>query len=229
MNETAFHTAHQAFLDRLSYLGTSPLQADQQHFLHAALKAVMDTLTGNERLLITHLGLEGTAMRYGFSVRKGSPRDGGLDFDPIGDPTHILDNGAFLPITPLAWKPFHDAYRTKVYLTREGGAPVPVGPDDARAVILHWDKEVDRMYRETSKGVADEFRMMLSSVAVEHDSKDGGPAGYRHGVSYHCERNGVAGWRALLNDTPYTLDIFYYKAADYGNLCPPYTNRFQRG
>jgi hypothetical protein len=228
MSKTAHHDAHLAFLARVLYEGTSSLADDQQHVLHASLKTLMDSETGDERLLITHLGLEGDKMRYGFSVRKGTPKDGGLDFDAIGDPTHILDGGAIVPITPADWKPFHDTYRDKVYLKRENGAPEQVGPGDARAVILHWDKEVDRMYQESTKGVTAVFRIMLSSVAVVHDHADGGPAGYRHGVAYHCEQSGVAGWTALLNDIPDYVDIFHYKAADYGNLCPPREMRFVR-
>ena len=226
MTEKDFNEAHKAFLDRVLYQGNSSLTDDQKSFLHGELKALVSDLAGTERLVIIHLGLEGTMMRYGFSFRVGTPSGNGLDYTPADNPTHILDDSDFKPITPLEWKPFHDAYRADVYLKRGDGAAVKVDDNDAFAVVLHWDEEIDKMYQQTTNGIKDDFRIRISSVSVEHDHSDGGRVGYRHGVSFHCERKVLLGWKPMLDDD--MVVIYRNKAADYGNLCPPRTGRFER-
>lgn len=230
MAKSVFELAHLDFLARVLYDGNSSLGGDQQSFLHAELKALVSVLAGTERLVIIHLGLQGTMMRYGFSFRAGTAGEDGLDYTEVGDPTHILEDSDFEPITPLEWKPFHDAYRAHVHLKRGNEAPVHITDLDAKAVVLHWDKEIDRMFQETTKDIKDDFRIKLSSVSVHHIGADGGPVGYRHGVSFHCERKlFLSGWTPMLNDDHDQVVIYHYKAADYGNLCPPRCRKYKRG
>ncbi len=216
------------FKDRVLYDGSGSVEEGQQGFQYSDMLRLISLLPGRERLVIIHLGLDKRSMRYGFSFVESTEKNGTSDYDIPLEPTHILENNAFAPIAAAAWQKMHDAYFDHVYLKRGIGAAEKVDRTDARMVILHWDKELDRMYQETTRNVKDSFRLMLSSVSVEHDAKDGGHAGYRHSVSFHCEQQVLLSWNPMLNDDHDPAAIFRFKAADYGNLCPPRCGKFQR-
>lgn len=228
MNASSFSNAVSEFKDRVLYDGSSPLEDAQQGFPHAVLEQLVSTLSGKERLVTIHLGLELRTMRYGLSFCAGRPTTDGLEYDPAMEPTHILKNNSILALAPGSWHTMQDTYFEHVQLKRGAGAPEKVDKSDARMVTLHWDKEVDRMYQETTRNLNETFRLVVSSVSVEHDASDGGHAGYRHAVSFHCEQKITLNWKPLLNDKHEPSAIFRSKAADYGIMCPPRCTKFQR-
>ncbi len=228
MTGSSFSKAVSEFKDRVLYDGSSTLEDGQQGFQHSVLQQLVSVLPGQERLVTIHLGLEQRNMRYGLSFHAGTHTDAGLEYDTAVEPSHILKNNSILPLAPGSWHAMHDAYFEHVHLKRGAGAAEKVDTTDAHMVTLHWDKEIDRMYEETTRNLNDTFRLVVSSVSVEHDASDGGHAGYRHAVSFHCEQKATLSWKPLLNDKHDPSAIFNFKAADYGVLCPPRCTKFHR-
>lgn len=224
------HTqALQDFTAHFRHVTAGTLTSATQNLLHEEMKLLVDVLPAGDRLLIVHLGLDGNALLYGFSFVKGIPSNGGLDYADPGAPSHFLDKGYLRSITAAEWQPFRTAYRTQVHVDRgDGHGHAPLTDTDPRAVVLPWDGEIDRMFQSTVLGETGPFRLALSSVTVRHDSADGGPEGFRHGVAFHVEQRRITGWFPLLDDINHTGAPFRFKADDYGSLCPPRCSRFER-
>ncbi|MBK7940620.1 MAG: hypothetical protein IPJ87_01870 [Flavobacteriales bacterium] len=224
------HTrALQDFTDHFRHATAGSLSSTRQHLLYEELQLLMDVLPAGHRLVVVHLGLDGNAMVYGLSFVRGTPSGGGLDFPQPDAPSHFLDGGYLRSITATEWQPLRTAYRTQVMVDRgDGGGFAPLTDTDPLAVTLPWDAEIDVMYRSTVEGETGPFRLGLSSVAVTHDSSDGGPEGFRHGVAFHVEQRRITGWTVMLDDTAHDGAPFRFKADDYGSLCPPRCGRFER-
>ena len=228
MRRSAYEQARLDFQSRVLHEGTSPLRNDQQQFSHADLLALVAVLPGSTRLVIVHLGLENGQLRYGFSFRAGTERDGGLDYLELDHPTHLLFDKEFVAITPEEWRPFHDAYRASVFIRRQNEPPVLIDEADAKAVVLPWDTEINEMYRQTASTVTGRLEMKISSVAVLHDGSDSGHEGFRHGVSFHVVKKNLFSWEDLLREDEDSVSVYRHMAVDYGNLCPPRCRRFER-
>ncbi len=228
MDASSYSKAVLEFMDRVLYDGSSSLKDSQQGFPHAVLEQLVSTLSGKERLVTIHLGLEQLSMRYGLSFCAGRPTPDGLEYDAAEEPTHILKNNSIQALAPGSWHSMQDTYFEHVHLKRGDGAHVELDKTDTRMVTLHWDKEIDRMYQETTRNLNDTFRLVVSSVSIDHDASDGGHAGYRHTVSFHCEQKITLAWKPLLNDKHDPSSIFNFKAADYGVMCPPRCTKFKR-
>lgn len=229
MNSTEHHQALLDLATQFRHVTAGALQNTQQHLPYEAMRLLADKLPTGDRLVMIHLGLDGNSMAYGFSFVRGTPSDDGLDYVDPGAPAHLLTDGELVPISLEEWQPLHEAYREYVLVDRgDGHGFVPLGENDARAVVLAWDTEIDEMYRMTVQGESGPFRLMLSSVSVRHDTSDGGPAGFRHGVAFHVEEEREPDWVPLLDDIDHLVGPFRFKSSDYGNLCPPRCARFVR-
>lgn len=229
MSLTEHSQALQDFTAHFRHATAGTLTSTGQHLLHEEMKLLVDVLLAGDRLVIVHLGLDGNALVYGLSFVKGTPSGGGLDHTDPGTPSHFLDKGYLRSITAAEWQPLRTAYRTQMHVDRGDGQGFgPLTDTDPRAVVLPWDAEIDRMFQSTVLGESGQFRLALSSVGVRHDSTDGGPEGFRHGIAFHVEQRRITGWFPLLDDTDHPGAPFRFKADDYGSLCPPRCGRFER-
>lgn len=228
MKKKDLEKAIEAFDDSFSHATKGALLETRQAFSYEDLCVLVDVLPQGNRLVIVHLGLEGAAMRYGFSFVQGKPDGSGLSYDAPGSPSHLLDQESFKSVSAAEWAPYHQAYRDDIRVDRDGSGPVALDKNDPRAVVILWDDEIDEMYQATTDSATGPFRLVLSSVSLYHGDGDGGPEGQRHGVAFHVEERQAGGWEPMLDDTDHPASAYAFKAADFGILCPPRCNHFQR-
>jgi hypothetical protein len=231
MSRADLDQAKQAFQDRVTVGGVAQINGSAPHFPYGALELLVGVIPGPHRIVAIHLGLLGTRICYGFSFRAATLNGTELHFDEIQGPTHIIDHYSnFKVICTADWAPLQAAYRNQIHLDRgDGHGSRPITPNDAYVVTFPWESEIVEMYRQTTNSTNGPFRIELSNVCLAHGTADGGPAGYRHGVSLHVQRKKtIGGWTEMVNDTEHSITIYHNKGVDHGNLCPPRCRTFKR-
>lgn len=230
-----FDRAESAFDEHFRIGGSAQIRYEWHSFLYSELEDLVSTVPGQHRLVVIHYGLEGDKLRYGFSIVEGTPVPGsGLAFSytPSPDPTHILLETDFVEVDLGKWAALRQEYMDRVKVRRTAG---PVFEDllstDALRVVIPWEDEIFLMFRETTNGIDDSFRVAVDSVSLEHPAQEheglASPAGFRHGVAIYVERKSFFGWNRMLDNDNHAT-IYKNRAADYGNLCPVRCNYYER-
>lgn len=99
---------------------------------------------------------------------------------------------------------------------------------DPGAVILPWEQEVGILKRDNEKGGFVKYHLEVACCAEVHGNSDGGPSGYRHGLSMVIHGEKADGTKERMLKAGQAVSTYRYNAADLGHLCPPRCKKYDR-
>jgi hypothetical protein len=224
-----------AFAQQFRTKGDKPAVVGQEQEIPWTV--LMSRLDPTDKYLAIHYGLKehvdenekvSFIMRYGFSIL-GEDAQGNYD-PPIDtskyapefewDGTNLVNsavdvNGKWVP---------GETYRNKMRAARFDIDEdfEDMDANDARICIFPFAEQIHDMY-EKHGGEDDnkeEYRLELCCFARNHSAKDGGPAGFRHGLCLCIIKKIDYVWQRQLSNEQDAV-VILSKGSDYGNLCPP--------
>ncbi len=202
------------------------------HELHELVEALgpVDPVFG--RGIKIHFGIDGDQLHYALNVFKftGRTEEDGIvtleyDLDAVRLPDFLLKDKKLEPLDAgqrAAWEEGMQRNYVDHVEIKHDGFFESIGPIDTLGVILPWELEVLQLYRDNEHDVADLIRpyVRISSICGMRSGEDGGIFGFRHGTALNMARFEGPVPENFINNENY-VSLFTYRAADYGNLCPP--------
>ena len=224
MNETEVINVSNSFDNHVGYDGSSDINAERQYMLWEDMKYLADSVPdqGYGRAVLFFFGLNRSHLRYGVAVVPF--RNANLEYDEVYAPTHhLVDNR--LNTVGATWADWQQHYKENVWFWRNDGWQKG-NAHDARCVVMPYETEVWQLHEDNRTHYGQkEPHLALNSISMVHTANDGGNAGYRHGLCLYMATKQVFGWNDMLDDHN-TAVVYFFKGADFGNLCPPSCLRY---
>ncbi len=230
---TAYATLKDNFTDSHVFRSAgNALQVPHNNYPFSALDTLVPLV--GEHAVVIYFGPIGNDLRYGFRIveMKTTEDPDVFDLDPVlgsgagSTPSHILDQGAFVPVGSFSapWSDMHAAYYEDVLVDRTGnGKFAALDPtEDPKAISMPWNDELRALWVDNQRVIGERAaRIVISSLARFHTGSIGynGADGFRHCVGFHVQVNDRGAWVDLLDDS--APDSYTNHGADFGNLCPP--------
>ncbi|MCB9183384.1 MAG: hypothetical protein H6591_05655 [Flavobacteriales bacterium] len=231
MQPAEYYQGERDFRERFLVYGNEPLRGVDQWINYPQLVALVESVEA-PRFVVVHFGLEYNSLIYAFSVVRGDEavvQEGQpARFDYLGsieEPTHVLVEKDLLKISDLGldWSARRQLYMDTMRAKRADTWLKWTDVDELR-VAFPWDEEVKAMYLQNAKLPSETYRLGINSVSLHQpevvaDDGKKSPAGYRHGVAFFTAFKSAGPFVPMLRDGN-TVSVYYYKASDYGNMCP---------